>query len=543
MRISRLRRSILALIALLLLASTTATRTRPESQEWKLNTSEGLRGANRAALVIPAGRAQVIVELSDSPAAEIFASERRQRQALGGSASEGLANRAAQSQLRKIEAAQLTLLKELAGPAVQATELYRVQRVFNGIAIEVDSSLLKQIAALSGVKAVQPLRPAQPARSFSVPFIGATSLWGGAGLNVTGKNIKVGILDSGIDYIHKDFGGTGDYAGQVYDDAAVPWTAKVVGGYDFAGDDYDPDSADPAKRIPRPDPDPMDCNGHGTSVAGIVAGYGIRRDGSTYSGPYRSLDRLFASFLGPGVAPEAQLYALKVDGCQGTTWLIPKAIEWAADPNGDGDFSDHLDVLNISMAGPWGDPDEASARALENAALVGVLSAAGAANDGDTFYIIGAPSVASHAISVAGSETGNFYADGFRVNAPASLQGVYPSSNSSSFDWRSLPGPVSGNVIYPSGAGQNTGCSAFNAENAALIRGNIALVDWSDDCKSGPRVGNAAQAGARGMLIIDSQTGLFGISGGVQIPATLITQDVGARIKQSLAPALRSMSR
>ena len=37
----------------------------------------------------------------------------------------------------------------------------------------------------------------------------------------------------------------------------------MAGGVDLAGDAYDADSTDPAKRIPHPDADPMDCNGHG----------------------------------------------------------------------------------------------------------------------------------------------------------------------------------------------------------------------------------------------------------------------------------------
>src|SRR5205823_4730002 len=100
------------------------------------------------------------------------------------------------------------------------------------------------------------------------------------GLNVSGTNIKVGIIDTGIDYIHTDFGGTGlkaDYDRN--DTTAVTETgtlfpsAKVVGGYDFVGDDYNANSN--ATSIPQPDPDPMDCNEHGTHVAGTTAGFGV----------------------------------------------------------------------------------------------------------------------------------------------------------------------------------------------------------------------------------------------------------------------------
>ena len=56
---------------------------------------------------------------------------------------------------------------------------------------------------------------------------------------------------------------------------------KILGGYDFAGDDYnaDPTSAD-YQPIPHPDKNPLDCNEHGTHVAGIAAGYGVNANGN-----------------------------------------------------------------------------------------------------------------------------------------------------------------------------------------------------------------------------------------------------------------------
>ncbi len=59
-------------------------------------------------------------------------------------------------------------------------------------------------------------------------------------------------------------------------------TVKVAGGYDFVGNDYDASSDDPALNTPEPDPDPLDCNGHGSHVAGTAAGHGVLTDGSTF---------------------------------------------------------------------------------------------------------------------------------------------------------------------------------------------------------------------------------------------------------------------
>ena len=53
--------------------------------------------------------------------------------------------------------------------------------------------------------------------------------------------------------------------------------------------------------------------------------------------------------VGPGMAPAATLYGLKVFGCEGSTDCVLPALDWALDPNGDGDFSDHLDIVNLSL--------------------------------------------------------------------------------------------------------------------------------------------------------------------------------------------------
>ena len=71
-------------------------------------------------------------------------------------------------------------------------------------------------------------------------------------LNITGKGVKVAVIDSGIDYRHPALGG-GFGPG-----------FKVAGGYDLCGDDYD------GYNDPVPDDDPLaECveGGHGTHVS------------------------------------------------------------------------------------------------------------------------------------------------------------------------------------------------------------------------------------------------------------------------------------
>jgi subtilisin family serine protease len=306
---------------------------------------------------------------------------------------------------RRIGDLQAALQPRLTALGVQV--LFQASLTYNGIAVSVRADQLDQLRALPGVVSVHIIPPKQRSNADAVPFVGAPAVWSAPG-GATGQGIRVGVVDSGIDYTHADFGGPGTPAAYASNNRAIVETgtfptAKVVGGFDFAGDAYDATSANPANRIPNPDPDPLDCNGHGTHVAGTLAGYGVNADGTTFSGSYTSgLD--FSSFkVGPGVAPKAQLYAYKVFGCSGATELLTLAIERAVDPNGDGDPSDHLDVLNISLGSPFGGNDDPDAVAANNAVRAGVVVVTAAGDTGNTFYATDSPASAQLAIAVGAS--------------------------------------------------------------------------------------------------------------------------------------------
>ncbi len=85
-----------------------------------------------------------------------------------------------------------------------------------------------------------------------------------------------------------------------------------------------------------------------------AAGNGVNADGTTFAGPYGPSTPFSSLRIGPGSAPQAQLYALRVFGCGGGTNLTVQAIDWATDPNGDNDMSDRLDVINMSLGSALG---------------------------------------------------------------------------------------------------------------------------------------------------------------------------------------------
>ncbi len=178
----------------------------------------------------------------------------------------------------------------------------------------------------------------------------------------------------------------------------------MKGGTDLVGDAYN--AAAPAGSpalVPHPDPNPLDCVtstpivGHGSHVSGSAAGSGILADGSTYTGPYNASTISGNSWrVAPGVAPKADIYSVRVFGCQGSTDVTVDAIEWAVDHD--------MDVINMSLGSPFGSNDDPSAVASTNAAKAGVIVVTSAGNNGPNQYITGSPGTAEGAISTAAQD-------------------------------------------------------------------------------------------------------------------------------------------
>jgi len=503
-----------------------------------------------AQLVGPDGKANVIIVLKGEPTALAFA---RALHAGGGgvvgTSSAGNASRTAAAQRRSEQA---TFRHALDGSGVHYQEIYSVHRALNGIAARMTPADMVRVRKLPGVERVEYLPLDRPSNITSVPFISAPSVWDasapGLNLSATGTGVRVGIIDTGIDFVHPDFGGTGLLADYQNIDptsttgvnlATVFPTAKIVGGTDFVGDDYD------ANNVPVPDPNPLDCNGHGSHVAGTVAGVGVNSDGTPYGGIYNPSTDPGTLRIGPGVAPSAELYALRVFGCGGSTSVVVEAIDWATDPNGDDDVSDRLDVINMSLGSPFGLSYDADAVASDNASATGMIVVASAGNSGDTFFIHGSPAASNSAISTAASVDSGIPGVLVDVSAPAPIAGNYPAV-ASAFTNPSLPNPPnpngeSANIVLAidNAAPTSDGCTAFT--NGAAMAGNIALVDRGT-CSFFIKIQNAQAAGAIGVIVVNNVTGdplptTMGspVTGTpITIPSVMISQPSGALIKAQL---------
>jgi subtilisin family serine protease len=272
------------------------------------------------------------------------------------------------------------------------------QDAINGLRVSIPRARLGRLAALPGVAAVHAIPRYEPGLLNTGRFVNSPTTWTDTGR--TGNGVTIAIIDTGIDYTHADFGGSGNAAQYAADDGlsratGAPFpTPKVIEGWDLAGDDYDAD--DPANDVPLPDDDPIDCNGHGTHVAGIAAGAGVKKVGSAvspFSGPYNATKFESTNFtVAPGVAPRARLVALKVFGCDGSTDLVVDAIDQAVEMG--------VDVINMSLGSAFARGDDLTAIAVDNASDAGVVVVGSAGNSGPSAYIHGGVTTGDKGISV-----------------------------------------------------------------------------------------------------------------------------------------------
>ncbi|WP_460792327.1 S8 family serine peptidase [Nocardioides maradonensis] len=477
------------------------------------------------------GRYAFLVTLDTRSTATAYAQNR--------SAGVGTAKAAAKAQLNTVTLAQNAVIGRLPhGSRV----LYRMHAAAAGVAVVTDVSNFDALRGLRGVRAVYPIAPKTASNSYAVPLQGAPQAWTAYG--DLGAGSTVAIIDTGVDYTHADLGGEGTVAAfkaaqadQGRDDVDFPGT-KVIGGYDFAGDGYnaDPNSAT-YNPVPSPDAYPLDCNGHGSHVAGTVAGYGENADGSTYTGSYDNSTPFASMKIGPGMAPKAKLYAFRVFGCDGSTDLVGDAIDRALDPNDDGDISDHVDVANLSLGSDFGSPQDGDSVAVEGATRAGVEMVVASGNANDLYDVGGSPGDAPSALTVAASTDSYAQLDALNLTAPTTDS--YGAERSIAYDWADDP-DLSGSVARVTDPSNLDGCSTLNASDAAAVSGKIAFVEWTDDsgnrrCGSAARAAKLAAAGATGFIFADdSETFSAGITGSAAIPGVLVTKSGGDAIRSAL---------
>lgn len=270
-----------------------------------------------------------------------------------------------------------------------------------------------------------------------------------------------------------------------------PKAPKVKGGTDLVGDDYD---ADDPTSVPVPDPNPLDCNGHGSHVSGTAAGFGVTLDGKTYQGPYDEAAYATGFGIGPGVAPKADLYMIRVFGCVGSTDVVTDAIEWAVHNN--------MDVISMSLGGVYGSRLSSDAIASDNAAKAGIIVVAAAGNAGPAPYVDGDPSTGTRAISVAANNARAFLVNGVKIAfaSGASVNGV------EAIDAPLPKGSVAA-VVLKTGNALSLGCNTTDYP-AGGVAGAIVIVSRGT-CSFDQKTANATAAGASAIGVVNNAAGFF----------------------------------
>ena len=384
------------------------------------------------------------------------------------------------------------------------TIVAQLQTVYNGVQVVIPQKDVPRLAGLPGVVAVHAVQTFKPSNTNGVPFIGGPTAWGTFG--ETGAGVKIAVIDTGIDYTHADFGGPGTDAAWTYakahstDDPALnptlaaefgPAALKVKGGTDLVGDSYNAISPNPADQVPHPDKNPLDCNGHGSHTAGTAAGFGVLSTGATYTGPYNATTISGHSWnVGPGVAPQADIYAYRVFGCQGDSNVVAAAIERAV--------NDGVNVISMSLGSPLGGQDDPTTVAAEHAAAVGVTVVAAAGNSGSSGYIVSSPSTGSHVLSVAAMDAG-------LVNFPGARLSTSPTVDTIDANGATLPGgshPVK--VLKNPDGSISLGC---NPAEYAGSTGDI-VVTMRGTCGRVDRAIYGEQAGAFAVVMVNNVPGL-----------------------------------
>jgi minor extracellular serine protease Vpr len=373
----------------------------------------------------------------------------------------------------------------------------------NGMKVEIARGEVAGLSNLPGVVQVLGVPKYNINNVVSVPFIGAPAVWQGVP-GFRGEHVKIAVIDTGIDYTHANFGGPGTVA--AFTNAAATSTApadpalfgpnapKVKGGTDLVGDKYDAGApAGTPGSVPVPDPNPLDCNGHGSHVSGTAAGFGVTNDGATYHGPYNEAAFAAGFGIGPGVAPLADLYMVRVFGCTGSTDVVADAIEWAV--------HNDMDVISMSLGAPYGVTGTADAIASDNAAKAGIIVVAAAGNNGPAPYIASDPGTASHTISVAAMNARAFLANGVRISLSSGGGANGVEANS-----LKLPTGSVAAVILKSGTGLSLGCNATDFPASAV--GALVIVSRGT-CTFDTKVINAQTAGAVAVGVVNNAAGFF----------------------------------
>lgn len=403
-----------------------------------------------------------------------------------------------------IEQLQDTMTLELNSLDFDAKIIGKTKILAPTLIVQASAEALAKIAKDSRVAKVLPMFDSELHVAASSDYINAKPLIVDG--IASGKGQRVAVLDTGIDYTHQAFGGAGTveaYLAAQADPTTVAWPQGVVkGGYDFINEDADPIENDPANSPVTGAP-----TNHGTSSSNSVN----------------------------GIAPDVELYVYSVCGGGCPSAAQAAALEAAMDPNGDGDISDRVDVMNMSLGGEFGDTYTGGGTQylIQRAVELGVNMVISAGNDGDNPFRIGGPSTTPNALSV-GAMTHPTTEIGVATGTIAGVEGNIQPSGFGPQEAYTITG-ADIELVYPD-ANQD-GCVAFAAD--VDFTGKAVLIDRGA-CAFTDKVLNAQINGAEFVMIANNTDDgtpapMGGFDAAVTIKNVGINFAAGAALKAQLA--------
>ena len=333
------------------------------------------------------------------------------------------------------------------------------------------------VVFLVGFILLQPLQSENEIRTYlerSAPYVGAEipRIDG-----IDGTGIVIAVIDTGVDFNHPDLFGWGP-------------DGKVIGGYNFIQEDQPP----------------MDTNGHGTQVAGVIAA-----DGQAV-----------------GIAPKAKILAYKVseDGEGVSSELIIRAIEKA--------IEDEADIINISLG--VNKTNVKIERAVNHALEKEIFVVTAAGNDGPELKTIGSPGRNFGSVTVGATYNNLTSSLVATLEVNEKPYTVIPMVGSIK-----LEEPIMGKIVF-GGFGKIEELKEIDVKDAILV------VERGSDVEGellyfSIKENNAANAGAKALIVYNNNSGIFlgeliheFIKPGYtpQIPVVSIDREEGLEIKESI---------
>ncbi|WP_068502377.1 S8 family serine peptidase [Paenibacillus kribbensis] len=393
-----------------------------------------------------------------------------------------------------IDTEQTAFVDKAAEHGISLQVNYQYNTVLNGLEVTLPANKIPELAKLPGVKSIHenktyysipvqdpPTLTANEATYDNAPLdqIGVPEAWA---KGLTGEGIKVGVIDTGVDYEHPDL------------------KAAYKGGYDSFEQDNDPYEEPLLDKENDPYGTGFAGTTHGTHVSGTIAGQAANKT---------------SEIVQKGIAYKSDLYVYKVLGrnaktgrSSGSSAQVIDGIERAV--------KDGMNVINLSLGSDSEkDPNSPDSIAINNAVLSGVVAVVAngnAAQDGPYFYSMGSPATSQLAISVgAATSPSHSYSNRASVNLATYgndgklmtvTSDTYYNLNTMSWqtfheDFASILGTAPLELVYAN-LGYPDDFTSKNVQGKVVIvsRGALGFVD---------KIANAQQNGAKAIIIFNGQ--------------------------------------